>query len=197
MEVLVALGITSLIATLVLQLLVQAARLDAQAGRGLAEGAPLSLRETWLRDALGSAQASAWDGLPPFSGQPSRLEFISPDSILPLGPGLSRMALELQVSPGPSVLLSAKPADWHSEGEAIDTRAPLRLMAWPASAARFRFRDAAGSWHDRWPPSQPDPALPIPSALLIEIDGDSASTLIISNPNSSMTLPGRRDIGDD
>ena len=196
-EVLVALSITSLIAALVLQLMVQGARLEIQAGRSLADGAPQSIREIWLRDALSAVLVSPADHPAAFTGDAARMEFDTPDAVVPLGPRYGRMAFELRPQSGGSTQLFAVPPLTGPAANADTSGSGLLLAHWPASAVRFRYRDAAGSWHDVWPPEQHQEPPPIPSAVSIEALGAEQLTLVVSNVNTPVRLPSRRELGYD
>jgi prepilin-type N-terminal cleavage/methylation domain-containing protein len=198
MEVLVALAITSVLAALVLQFLVQASHLDAQTSRYLEGGAPPGVRQVWLRDAVAAAQSSAPDGRRAFEGNHATMTLVSPDAIVRSGPGYGRLVLAIERLPeGGSVLVSQVPGVAESAVPSGGVT-PLPLMRWPFEQVRFRYRDGSGVWGDAWPPAGAvSPAPAIPSAVMIEVPLSPIDSIVVDIPNSPKQLPPRRDTLDD
>jgi prepilin-type N-terminal cleavage/methylation domain-containing protein len=198
MEVLVALAVTSVLAALVLQFLMQAHRLDSMAGRYLEEGAPASLRQMWLRDAITAAQGSTPDGLQAFEGDTARLALVGPDSIVQSGPGYGRLFLAIDQQAEGGSALSVRSDASPSSRSPQEGSSPITLLRWQETQVRFRYRDGAGAWSDAWPPpSGSSPPPPIPTAVMVEVPGRPSESIVMRLANSPRLLPPRQHTMDD
>jgi prepilin-type N-terminal cleavage/methylation domain-containing protein len=198
LEVLVVLGITSVLAGLVLQLLLQAFRLDSTARRQFDEGAPASVRQLWLRDAIGAAQADTPDDRPAFEGSSTEVSLVTPDSLAQAGPAYGRLILSIERSPEGDSTLRAISAGAARRDSAADEAPASALLRWPVAEVRFRYRGQAGDWVDSWPPATAAAeAQPIPTALMVEVTSRPSESLVVRIPNTPKVLPPRQNAQDD
>lgn len=152
-EVLVVLVITSLVSTLLFQVLAQVSRLQSRFGEQLAQSRNGAMRADWHRQVLQGLLAVESESPQRFVGQPRRLA------------GLTLTALRSQSGAPEFVALEIRPHPSGLGGElhysSGEDGVGMVLMSWSGPGpADFAYVDAAGNEYNQWPP--PSGRLPMP-----------------------------------
>lgn len=141
LEALVTLVILSLVATVLMQSLVQVLGVRERVLRNERDSRSAILQEAWFRESIGAALADLPGRGQPFRGEPARLRFLSLDTLEGRGfaevtwalvPGERGLQLEHRIGDQRWTLATSLPED-----------------------TVFRFRDGRGAWMEAWPPALP------------------------------------------
>lgn len=181
LEMLVTLGVVAMAVTLVAQLLGQMQRVEQRLTEAGLRASTELVRREWV--------AAAIEGLLP--GAPGSDERVKGDDR-----SLQGLTLSAPEAGGTSVsamrlALRREPADDATRLEirlaatisGLDDASATELLRWRGDAGEFRYLDAQGQWHTRWPTGSAL-ASALPRAVVV-LAGPEAAPRVVATPQTS------------
>jgi prepilin-type N-terminal cleavage/methylation domain-containing protein len=194
LEMLVTLVLVSLVGLIISQALLQVARIERLLAGGSLRAMVVALHGEWVRDALAGLLPGEKGSAERFAGDARALQGLSTAVPQWPAPGLApmRLSLEFNERAGRTELLL------HSDGLRRDVLsaaqpAPQLLLSWPGNSGRWRYLDAVGAWHERWPPQLSGAVAPaaLPAGVALE-SGDPALGTLLAAPVAGDAQPPTR-----
>lgn len=173
LEALVTLVILAMVTTVMMQGLFFTLDVRERVIRNDAEARRAGLEDAWFRDTVQAAIADSPGSAGAFDGDATAIRFTTLDPL----DGSQRLAR----------------IEWRIEGGRLAYRegsAPALVVARAAEGAAFRYLDAAGGWHDAWPPAS-GAHLPRAVALAWREDGRERFRLAAIGADAVLPIPLR------
>ncbi|MBV8467549.1 MAG: type II secretion system protein [Burkholderiales bacterium] len=176
-EVLVVLGITSLVATILMQALYQTYNVQERFGVQLVRSQRAAMTEDWFRQAIEGLQATRDDDPNRFLGTPQHLHGVSIAAVSERYGAPEPIDFTLEFSPD-----TASTALVLHRGDARTT-----LFDWPGKNGGFIYLDAKGDRHEQWPPELEN-LNQLPSAVLLRMTRDGEPWLLFAMPKGGLQV---------
>lgn len=185
LEVVVVLVITSLVVGILMEGLYWVVRLQERFEPEIYFNQRAAMYRDWFRISINGLMPDHPDGFHRFHGESRRLKGLTLASLdQPSGQLRPIMwSLRFNSASGQTELLLGDDKDGYA------------ILGWPGHVGRFRYLDAAGDWHDEWPPFLGQwPQLPV---LIAVEGGEEGGELIASSPRGPMKpKPRLKDLAD-
>lgn len=167
-EMLVTLALVALVTSLLWQALATVAQLEGQLSRTRTLSNDDRLRRTWVVLALTGAMTGPQGDPIRFTGRPLRVSTYTSMPPWPGSLGPELMLLELEGISDGQRLIARRPG----------TDTPMELWRWAGGDGRFDYLDAAGNWHEVWPPPNVTRAESLPAA--VRLRGPQAGVVLVA-----------------
>ncbi|MBT9500741.1 MAG: prepilin-type N-terminal cleavage/methylation domain-containing protein [Burkholderiaceae bacterium] len=193
LEMLVTLVLVSLVSLLLSQAMWQISRVEHLMSGGQVRSMASSLHGEWTRNALEGLLPGQANTPERFKGDALMLTGLS--SAVPRFPeaGVGGLSLSLQFDPARGLTeLVLDPLVAGSSFGAAGVATPVVLLNWPGQAGRWRYQDAAGDWHDSWPPPLANVAPALPVLIALDTGLPDLAVLYAAPQGKDAGLPTRR-----
>lgn len=195
LEMLVTLVLVSLVGLIISQALLQVARIERLLAGGSLRAMVVALHAEWVRDALAGLLPGELGSTERFAGDARTLQGLSTAVPQWPAPGLAPMHLSLEFNER----AGRTELNLHSDSLRRDvlSAAPAAaqlLLSWPGNSGRWRYLDAAGTWHERWPPVYSGAAAPaaLPAGVALDSGDPTLGTLLAAPVAGDARAPTRR-----
>jgi general secretion pathway protein J len=174
-EVLVVLGITSLITAILMQALYQTYNVQERFGVQLARSQRTAMTEDWFRQAIEGLQPTTDDDPNRFAGTAQHLH------------GMSTAAISQRYGM-PEVLDFT--LEYHADTATTDLvlhrgDAQISLFDWPGKEGGFIYLDPKGEQHEQWPPELEN-MNQLPNAVLLRTSRDGEPWVLFAMPKGGL-----------
>jgi general secretion pathway protein J len=174
-EVLIVVGITSLITGILMQALYQTYNVQERFGVQLVRSQRAAMTEDWFRQAIEGLQPTADDDSNRFVGTAQHLHGMSTAAISQRY-GMPE-ALDFTLEYHPDTMTTDLVL------HRGDTR--ISLFDWPGKEGRFIYLDPKGEQHEQWPPELENMDQ-LPSAILLRLSRDGEPWVLFAMPKGGL-----------
>ncbi len=161
LEMLVALVLLSMVATLAIQGLGYVMSQQRRFADFAADARADTLRYAWYRDVIGGLYPARSGEPGRFQGRPDRVQGVTLNPLAHPGGVPGGFRLSLETAAGETRLRYAEPGG----------RSWVLARLQGGDRAAFEFLDSDGQWHPRWPPEAAQRPEQLPRAVALRLDG--------------------------